>query len=119
LNILTIHAIRNTLSLPKPLQTWLLSLAVSDLGVGLLVQPLFIALMINPTNSTRTAFNIIVLLFGNASFFGVVAITVDRFLAVHLHLRYQETCNSQVCRYCGNINLGFMCFFAIHFDGEF
>ena len=75
LNILTIHAIRNTLSLPKPLQTLLLSLAVSDLGVGLLAQPLFIALMVNPTNSTRTTFNIIVLLFGNA---------------VHLHLRYQE-----------------------------
>ena len=25
-----------------------------------------------------------------ASFFGVVAVSVDRFLAIHLHLRYQE-----------------------------
>jgi len=75
LNVLTIHAIRKTLSLPKPLQTLLLSLAVSDLGVGLLVQPLFIALMVNPTNSNRTAFNIIAVLFVNA---------------VHLHLRCQE-----------------------------
>jgi len=90
LNILTIHAMRKTSSLPKPLKELLLSLAVSDLGVGLLVQPLFIALMVNPTNSTRTAFNIIAVLFVNASFFGVVAISVDRFLAVHLHLRYQE-----------------------------
>jgi len=29
-------------------------------------------------------------LFGTASFFGVVAVSVDRFLAIHLHLRYQE-----------------------------
>ena len=90
LNILSIHAMRKTSSLPKPLKTLLLSLAVSDLGVGLLAQPLFIAWMVHPTYSTRTAFNIIALLFGNASFFTVVAISVDRFLAIHLHLRYQE-----------------------------
>ena len=29
-------------------------------------------------------------LFSTASFLGVVAVSVDRFLAVHLHLRYQE-----------------------------
>ena len=29
-------------------------------------------------------------LFSLASFFGVVALSVDRFLAIHLHLRYQE-----------------------------
>ena len=91
LNILTIHAIRKTSSLPKPLKTLLLSLAVSDLGVGLLAQPLYIARMVNPTyHSTRTALNIIALLFVNTSFFTVVAISVDRFLAIHLHLRYQE-----------------------------
>ena len=90
LNILTIHAIRKTSSLPKPLKTLLLSLAVSDLGVGLLVQPLYIARMVNPTYSTTTALTIIALLFVNASFFTVVGISVDSFLAIHLHLRYQE-----------------------------
>ena len=45
LNCVTIHAIRKTSSLPRPLKTLLLSLAVSDLGVGLLVQPLYIALL--------------------------------------------------------------------------
>ena len=39
LNIVTIHAIRKTPSLPKTLKTLLLSLAVSDVGVGFLVQP--------------------------------------------------------------------------------
>ena len=90
LNILTIHAIRKTSSLPKPLKTLLLSLAVSYLGVGLLVQPLYIALMINPTYSTAIGFHVTGLLFVNASFLSVVAISVDRFLAIHLHLRYQE-----------------------------
>ena len=91
LNILSIHAMRKTSSLPKPLKTLLLSLAVSDLGVGLLAQPLFIARMVNPTYPIcRTSLYIIVRLLGNASFFTVVAISVDRFLAIHLHLRYQE-----------------------------
>ena len=46
LNSVTIHAIRKTSSLPKPLKPLLLSLAVSDLGVGLIVQPLYIACLI-------------------------------------------------------------------------
>ena len=90
LNILTIHAMRKTSSLPKPLKMLLLNLAVSDLGVGLLAQPLYIAKIAKPTYSTIMAFTIITNLFLTASFFLVVAISVDRFLAIHLHLRYQE-----------------------------
>jgi len=37
-----------------------------------------------------SAYLILVNLFYYASFFGVTALTVDRFLAIHLHLRYQE-----------------------------
>ncbi|XP_078348532.1 adenosine receptor A3-like [Oculina patagonica] len=91
LNIVTIHAMRKTSSLPKTLKTLLLSLAVSDLGVGLLVQPLYIVLMVNPTDqSIVTSYDIFTLIFVHASLFTVVAISVDRFLAIHLHLRYQE-----------------------------
>ena len=90
LNILTIHAMRKTSSLPKSLKTLLLSLAVSDLGVGLLAQPSYIAVMVERTYFTNTMINVITPLFASASFFSVVAISVDRFLAVHLHLRYQE-----------------------------
>ena len=99
LNILTIHAIRKTLSLPKPLKILLLSLAASDLGVGLLAQPLYIAVMIKQLQkntesssfySTSIAFETITVMFGYSSFFTVVAISFDRFLAIHLHLRYQE-----------------------------
>ena len=100
LNSITIHAIRKTSSLPKPLKTLLLSLAVSDLSVGLLVHPLYIAhlavgLELNTENNTThwntyNSFWITGTFLSWASFFGVLALTVDRFLAIHLHLRYQE-----------------------------
>ncbi|KAL9957548.1 hypothetical protein ACROYT_G039190 [Oculina patagonica] len=96
LNIVTIHAIRKTSSLPKPLKTLLLSLAVSDLGVGLLGQPFYVVLMVwwlqgnYPNCTAYTTYTLITIVFSLASFFGVTAISVDRFLAIHLHLRYQE-----------------------------
>ena len=96
LNLLTIHAIRKTSSLCKTLKTLLVSLAVSDIGVGLLVQPVYIFLSVKwlhqnpPGCNTYIAFLILPLIFCVASFFGVVALSVDRFLAIHLHLRYQE-----------------------------
>jgi len=95
-NIVTIHAIRKTSSLPKTLKTLLLSLAVSDVGVGLFGQPFYCSLLIkwslqnNPDCNTYKAYYIIAYLFSAASFSGVLAVSVDRFLAVHLHLRYQE-----------------------------
>ena len=45
-NSVSIQALRKTSSLPMPLKTLLLSLAVSDLGVGLLVEPFYIGLLI-------------------------------------------------------------------------
>ena len=77
LNILTIHAMRKTSSLPKPLKTLLLSLAVSDLGVGLLAQPLYIAEMVNHTDFLLTTFNAVQITFTIASFLSVVAISVS------------------------------------------
>ena len=102
LNSASIPAIRKTSSLSKPLKTLLLSLAVSDLGVGLLVQPMHIALLAmeleqNTVNNLAQNHNVVykvfliaLNLFCISSFFGVTALSADRFLAVHLHLRYQE-----------------------------
>ena len=96
LNIVTIHAIRKTSSLPKQLKTLLLSLAVSDIGVGLLGQPFYISLLVRwsqqdiPDCIAYNGFFIVIRLFSLASYLTVVAISVDRFLAIHLHLRYQE-----------------------------
>ena len=100
LNVITIQALRKTASLSKTLKTLLLSLAVSDLGVGLLAQPLYIATLvieIDPSmlfgcsvQRTSRIFRLLGYVFLPASFFGIFALSVDRFLAIHLHLRYQE-----------------------------
>ena len=95
LNIITILALRKVSSLPKPLKTLLLSLSVSDLGVGLLVQPLYISLLgidmqQKTANDALRVFHVTGTIFSYASFFGVTALSADRFLAIHLHLRYQE-----------------------------
>ena len=99
LNIITIQALRKISSFPKPLKTLLLSLAVSDLGVGLLVHPLYIAcLIMNIEQSANkrlydtvyTAQRLFGYLICHVSFLGIIALTVDRFLTIHLHLRYQE-----------------------------
>ena len=96
LNIVTIHAIRKTALLPKPLRTLLLSLAVSDVGVGLLAQPLYLSSLVCSLKRKRIdcifdeGLLAVIILFCTSSVFNVVTISVDRFLAVHLHLRYQE-----------------------------
>lgn len=105
LNIITLKVLRKTSPLLKPLKTILLSMTFSDLGVGLLVQPLYIAVlaqcaehkeMISHTcksafnNILNSSFIIAVTLFSTASFLSIIALTLDRFLAIHLHLRYQE-----------------------------
>ena len=96
LNIITIHAIRKTALLPKPLRTLLLSLVATDVGVGLLVQPLYIFTLVSRLKRKRIdciydkALSVVINFFCVSSFFNVVTISVDRFLAVHLHLRYQE-----------------------------
>ena len=100
LNIVTIIALNKASStLPKNFRTLLLTLSVSDLGVGLFVQPLNTArlfMMIEEKDQTRM-FEITLksfYLMGNflfyTSFFSVMALAIDRFLAIHLHLRYQE-----------------------------
>ena len=99
LNIVLIFALRRSSSLPKTLKALILSVAVSDLGIGLVVQPLYIARMImqiQQTDDQETSKDIdralrpIGRTLGYASFFGVTAISVDRFLAIHLHLKHQE-----------------------------
>ena len=96
LNIVTIYAIHKTSAIAKTLKTLLLSLACSDVAVGLFSQPIYTFFLVKWLHlehincNTYQVLNIAVFLFLAASFLGVVAVGVDRFLAVHLHLRYQE-----------------------------
>ena len=98
LNIVTIYAIVKTSSLSKNFKTLLLSLAVSDLGVGLLAQPMFAAHIMDSKQNNETmnnnaiyiAFRTPKNIFISASLFSVTALCADRYLAIYLHLRYQE-----------------------------
>ena len=100
LNSVTIHAIRKTSSLPKTLKTLLLSLAISDLGVGLLVQPFFVARLVMKLKQSaeNNPFHVVMFmastvtsaLFICTSFFGVIALSADRFLAIHCLFSYKE-----------------------------
>ena len=101
LNIVTIHAIRKTPSLSKNLKTLLLSLAVSDLGVGLLAQPMYVVQLVsmdwNENNKTSRTYNAIYIavlvptnLFIFATLFLGIVLCAERFIAIHHYLRYQE-----------------------------
>ena len=101
LNIVAIYAIRKTSSLSKNLKTLLLSQAVSDLGVGLLVQPMVVAQAMNSKRNSETRLiptKLLIFatnLFIFATLFSVTALCADRFLAIRLNLRYQELVTHQ------------------------
>ena len=95
LNGVTIYALRKTPSVPKPLKALILSLVVSDLGVGILGHPLFITRLALESQlqadltSFPTFYRVYIFVttqFSYASFFGVLSLSLDRFLAI----RYQE-----------------------------
>ena len=103
-NFLVIHALWKASLIPPTIKTLFLSLAISDLAVGILSQPMFgviIAVMLRrlsngqhnfalfcPTVLTVCYYFMFGLIF--ASFLNIIIITLDRLLAVRLHLRYQD-----------------------------
>ena len=104
LNVLIIFALRKNPSLPrKTLKTLLLSMSVSDLGVGLVAQPLQIYILVGNINflsqsyvdldhyeAVFKAYRVLAKFLTFASFFSIVALSADRFLVIRLQLRYQD-----------------------------
>ena len=103
LNVLVILALRKIPSLPrKTLKTLLLSMSVSDLGVGLVAQPLNIYLLVSDIKFFSSfilvdhheaifkAYRVVANVLTYASFFSIVALSADRFLVIRLQLRYQD-----------------------------
>ena len=78
----SLHSVANIL---------LASLALSDLAVGLVVQPLYITLLLkkNLGSGFELVFTILTTFLCLSSFFTTAAIGVDRLLALQLHLRYE------------------------------
>lgn len=96
INIVTIHALRKASFPEKPLKALLLSLTISDLGVGLLGQPLYIVeqaekLRCNvPDNATSIVSATVHNLLFMTSFGSIMALSVNRFVAIQMPLRYQN-----------------------------
>ena len=98
-NGLVLAAVISTPSIHSPSMNFLCSLAVSDLLVGLFVQPLYIA-------NTLTDIYVLKLLTGMMAFFvcgvsldTVTAISMDRLIALLSHLRYPSLVTKSRVRY--------------------
>ena len=102
-NLLVIRALMKASTIPATVKKLLLSLAFSDLAVGLCSQLMtaiiYASILKMASSGNNTAFfcptvlgvrSYFLYLLGSASFLNVIVIAFDRLLAVSLHLRYQE-----------------------------
>lgn len=106
-NSIIICAFRKASSMTPASRILLLSVAASDLGVGLFVQPVNTAIMIRMLIFRKIhggvangdlymicplikTWQFLSIFFAGASLLTVGAISIDRFLALYLHLRYRQ-----------------------------
>ena len=87
-NMLVLGAILRFYSNFSPSITFLCSLAMSDLLVGLVLQPLYIANALTGNSPLKRAFNTTVFAICGVTLLTMAVISVDRFLALHYHMRY-------------------------------
>ena len=88
-NALVLAAIIRTPSIRStPHMIMLCSLAVLDLLVGLIAQPIYIALQLTEDRFVHKVSVMIGFFLCGISLLTITAITVDRFLALHYHMRY-------------------------------
>ena len=96
LNIVTIYALRKTSTLSNTLKTLLLNLAVADLGIGLLGQPLEVVYLTEllrwnqSSPVTDKVSNFVLSVFYLSSLCSIMAISADRFIAIQMPLRYED-----------------------------
>ena len=115
-NSLVLVAILRTPSLRSPSTVFLCSLAVSDLLVGLIVQPVFIVRVLKFSPSLVDANKILPGLARGVSLCTMATISVDRFLALHCHMRYPDLVTTKRATYI-SATLWFVCvvFICIYF----
>lgn len=89
-NAMVLIAMLGTPSLRLPSTVFLCSLGVSDLLVGLAVQPVFIAHLLKPSVSILHAYSILSFFACGVSLGTMAAISVDRYQALNYHLRYAD-----------------------------
>lgn len=98
-NSLVLAAINRTPSIRSPSMIMLYSLAVSDLLVGVIVQPLFIAREFTKNILLFHVSEVLGFLFCVVSLWTMTAIGVDRYIALHYHMRYSSIVTKSRVRY--------------------
>ena len=98
-NALVLAAIIKTPSIRSTSMHMLCSLAVSDLLVGLISQPLYIASALSKESSLAKAMITIGFYFCLVSLATVTAISVDRYMALIYHMRYATLVTHSRVRY--------------------
>ena len=96
-NLLVLVSIWRTPSLRSPSNVLIFSLAVSDLGVGLIAEPIYVVYFLARHSGSARVFCVAAVawrftgaLLISASLLTLTAISIDMYLALYLHLRYQE-----------------------------
>ena len=87
-NALVLAAIRRTPSIRSTSTIFLCSLAVSDFLVGVLGQPIYISDLLTKYSSVSQLSIMVGFSVCTVSLLTLTAISIDRLLAVHFHLRY-------------------------------
>jgi len=87
-NALVLAAIIRTPSIRSTHMIMLCSLAVSDFLVGLVAQPIYIVERLTKDRCVKYVSLMMGYSLCGVSFLTIAAITVDRFLALHYHMRY-------------------------------
>lgn len=96
-NLMVLVAIWRTSAIRSPSNTLLFGLALCDLGVACVAQPVFITVQILIYNdhdlrsSTLDKSSVLMsIFFSKVALLTMTSISIDRYLAVYLHLRYRE-----------------------------
>ncbi|XP_078359577.1 melanocyte-stimulating hormone receptor-like [Oculina patagonica] len=98
-NSLVLAAILKTPTLNSPSIMFLCSLAVSDLFVGFIVQPLYIAYELTKFSSLYELMIAMSVNGVGVSLGTVTVISMDRFLALHYHMRYPDMVTTHRAKY--------------------
>ena len=119
-NSLVLAAVLRTPSLRSPSMVFLCSLAVSDLLVGIVVQPVFIARFFTGGAALSQVYSMLALSVCGVSICTMTAISVDRFMALHYHMRYPNLMTEKRALYT-SLTIWFICLLlpsGLRFVGE-
>lgn len=106
-NSVALFAMWKTRALHTPSNTLLSGLAATDLAVGCVLQPLYIAMKLleihqhlAPYCPLRIALETLTMVVSGTSFLILTFIAVERYLALYLHLRYKALITCQRMAFC-------------------